>query len=68
MDRPQSESTAASAFLAELTVDAEGDIRLAVGGSLFELLLAGDDSPVALREVCIGGVDATEFGPWGLSP
>jgi hypothetical protein len=64
MHRPESEFSGASAFIADLCVDGEGEIQLAVGGRVLEIPFADDDTPLALREVSIGRVDAMEFGPW----
>jgi hypothetical protein len=55
----------ASTFIAAVCLDANGDMRLAGGSDVFELRLADDESPEALRQVRVEQVDATiEFGPW----
>jgi hypothetical protein len=55
----------ASTFIAGLCLDAEGDLQLAGGSTVFELRFADDGSPEALRQVRIEHQDATiEFGPW----
>ena len=54
-----------STFIAGLCLDADGDLQLAGGSTVFELRFADDESPEALRRVRIEDLDATtEFGPW----
>ena len=54
----------ASTFIGGLCLDANGDMQLAAGSSVFELRFADDESPEALRQVRIEHPDAmTEFGP-----
>lgn len=66
MHRPEPEFSA-STFIAGLCLDANGEMQLAAGDNVFELRLADDDSPEALRQVRIEDTDATEFGPWQSS-
>jgi hypothetical protein len=64
MDRTESDFSA-STFIAGLCLDANGDMQLAGGSTVFELRLADDESPEALRPVRLEHPDAmTEFGPW----
>jgi hypothetical protein len=66
MDRTEPDSSA-STFIAGLCLDANGDMQLAGGSTVFELRLADDESPEALRQIRIEYPDATtEFGPWQL--
>jgi hypothetical protein len=66
MDRTEPDSSA-STFIAGLCLDANGDMQLAGGSTVFELRLADDESPEALRQIRIEHPDATtEFGPWQL--
>jgi hypothetical protein len=62
MHRPEDEFST-STFIASLCVDANGDMQLAAGDSIFELRFADDESPEALRQVRIEDMDATELGP-----
>jgi len=64
MDRTEPDFSA-STFIAGLCLDANGDMQLAGGSNVFELRLADDESPEALRKVRIEHPDAwTEVGPW----
>jgi hypothetical protein len=66
MDRIEPEFSA-STFIAGLCLDANGDMQLAGGSTVFELRLAADETPEVLRRVRIESPDATtEFGPWHL--
>jgi hypothetical protein len=67
MHRPEPEFIA-STFIAELCLDANGDLQLSAGDNLLELRLADDESPEALCQIRVEYTDATEFLPWQSSP
>ena len=54
-------------FVVGLRVDEDGDLRLAVSGSVIEIRFAADDEPLALREVRIEEPEEAEFAPWQAS-
>ena len=54
-------------FVLGLRVDEDGDLRLAISGSIIEICFAADDQPCALREVHIAEADEAEFVPWQAS-
>ena len=54
-------------FVVGLRVDEDGDLRIAISGSIIEIRLAADDEPLALREVRIAEAEEAEFAPWQAS-
>jgi hypothetical protein len=62
MDRPEPEFRART-FITGLCLDANGDLQLAAGSEVFELQLAEDERPEALRQVRVEDTDtpASDF-------
>jgi hypothetical protein len=54
-------------FVVGLQVDEDGDLRIAISGSIIEIRFAADDEPLALRAVRIAGAEEAEFAPWQAS-
>jgi hypothetical protein len=60
LDRPEPKFRA-STFITALCIDDDGEMQLAAGSEVFELQLAEDESPEALRLVRVDDADPPEF-------
>ena len=61
------ESSGNRTFVVGLRVNEDGEMQFALSGSILEIRLAADESPLALRQVRVAELDEAESGRWQVT-